>query len=217
MISDIGEKIQIQKADDYTREALEAALLSDPEEKTHPTMVHAIVHSSLPPQAKTFDRVSQEVGTVTGAGFETTANVLRVMFFHVYTNKEIFHRLREEIFPVMNNSETEEATLSALEQLPYLTAVIMEGLRLSPGTSSRTQRVPDKDLVYNDSSYGRNWRIPAGTPIGMTTLLMHTDDKLYPEPMRFNPDRWVDPRDRRALEKTFAPFSKGTRICLGMQ
>lgn len=69
---------------------------------------------------------------------------------------------------------------------------------------------PDRDLVYGE------WRISAGTPVGMTTLLMHTDKALYPDPKRFDPDRWMDLDARKKADKTYAPFSRGTRICLGM-
>jgi len=147
---------------------------------------------------------------VTGAGFETTANALRLIFYHVFTNGQILQRLRREL-SVAAAGSSGPLPLKALEQLPYLTSVLMEGMRLSPAIGTRAARVTDKDLLYGD------WRIPAGTPVGMTTLLMHTDERLYPDPMCFNPDRWVDPKARRAAEKTFAPFSRGTRICLGMQ
>lgn len=88
----------------------------------------------------------------------------------------------------------------------------MEGMRLSPALATRLQRIaPDRDLVYD------KWRIPAGTPVGMTALFMHMDPELYPNPKLFNSERWVDPQDRKRAEKTYAPFSRGTRICLGMQ
>lgn len=87
----------------------------------------------------------------------------------------------------------------------------MEGMRLSPAIATRAARVTDKDIFYGD------WRIPAKTAVGMTTLLMHTDEKLYPNPMHFNPDRWINLTSRKAAEENFAPFSRGTRICLGMQ
>jgi cytochrome P450 len=61
-----------------------------------------------------------------------------------------------------------------------------------------------------------HWSIPKGTPVGMTTLLMHMNEDLYPEPTRFIPDRWTDIEKRKKAEKTYAPFSRGTRICLGM-
>lgn len=67
---------------------------------------------------------------------------------------------------------------------------------------------PDREVVYD------RWAIP---PVGMTTLLMHHDESLYPDPKRFNPERWMNMDKRRKAEKTYAPFSRGTRICLGFQ
>lgn len=142
------------------------------------------------------------------------ASVLRLIFYHVFSNAEILQNLRAELASAKLASLTVdgEMQIKTLEQLPYLTAVIMEGLRLSPAIGSRMARIsPDKDIIYGD------WRIPAGTPVGMTTILMHTDESLYPAPLRFNPDRWMDLEARKTQEKTYAPFAKGTRICLGMQ
>lgn len=90
----------------------------------------------------------------------------------------------------------------------------MEALRLSPGVATRMARIaPDRDLFY------KSWRIPAGTPVGMTTILMHTDEKVYPDPNSFRPERWMDDSDfRKNVEhKYYAPFSRGTRMCIGMQ
>jgi cytochrome P450 len=198
----------LQQSERDTRETLTAAMSSSPDSKVQNTMVHAIVHSNLPPADKSFDRIRQEVATVTGAGFETTANTLRLILFHVYSDDDILRRLREEIDSV--STQPSELTLKQLEQLPYLTAVLTEGMRLSPAVSSRAARITDKELSYKE------WRIPAGTPVGMTTLLMHTDENLFPDPMDFSPDRWMNSKNR-GIASNFAPFSRGTRICLGMQ
>ncbi|KAI0120912.1 cytochrome P450 [Hypoxylon sp. NC0597] len=200
----------LQQSEQDTRDILAAATSSSLDNKAQSTMVHEIVHSSLPPAEKSLDHVLEEVATVTGAGFETTANTLRLILFHVYTNDEILQRLRKELASVSTGS-SEPIALKDLEQLSYLTATLMEGMRLSPAVASRAARITDKDLFYG------KWRIPAGTPVGMTTLLLHTDEKLYPEPMRFNPDRWMDSAARGPADKVvYAPFSRGTRICLGM-
>jgi cytochrome P450 len=189
---------------------LAAVTSASPDEKIQNTMVYAIVQSDLPPAEKSFDRVFEEVATVTGAGYETTANVLRLILYHVYSNKEILQHLREELASISNVTSSFNE-LKTLEQQPYLTAILMEGMRLSPAVASRAARVTDKDLLYD------KWRIPAGTPVGMTTLLMHTDEALYPDPLRFNPGRWMEPAARATSVSKFAPFSKGSRICLGMQ
>ncbi|KAK8054878.1 cytochrome p450 domain-containing protein [Apiospora rasikravindrae] len=190
----------LQQSEEDTRETLAAAMSSSSDEisdDVRNTMVYEIAHSNLPPAEKRLGRVMQEVGPTLGAGYETTASALRLILFHVYSNTEILQRLRQEI--------------GSLEHMPYLTAVLTEGMRLSPGIVSRAPRVTDKDLVY------QKWRIPAGTPVGMTTYLMHTDESLYPEPMRFNPDRWMGTSKGTVADaRYYAPFSRGTRMCLGM-
>ena len=199
-----------QQSEQDTRDSMAAATSSSPTSKGQTTIVHEIIHSNLLPADKTFKRILGEVATITGAGYETTANTLRLILYHVYSNDDILQRLRKEIASISSQSP-KPFVLRELEQLPYLTAVLTEGLRLSPAIATRAARITDKDLFYKD------WRIPAGTPVGMTTLLMHIDEKLYPDPMRFNPDRWMNSTARRTNGAIFAPFSRGTRMCLGIQ
>lgn len=168
------------------------------------------MNSKLPDSEKQFQRVVEDVFTVAGAGFETTANALRLILFHVFNTPEILEKLRCELSSA-DFFRVQDFDLRTLEQLPYLTAIIMEGIRLSPALGTRMARIaPDRDLFYN------NWRIPAGTPVGMTLILMHTDERSYQRAKEFIPDRWIDPIVRKEIEKSYAPFSKGTRSCLGM-
>ncbi|KAI0809864.1 trichodiene oxygenase [Xylaria sp. FL0064] len=175
------------------------------------TVVHAILNSDLPDNEKSFARIFDEASTITGAAFETTANTLRLTLYHIYNNIEVLRRLRAEITATLRDDQNSSSILSRLEQLPYLTAVLMEGLRLSPALATRAMRVsPNRDLSF------RGQRIPAGTPVGMTTYLIHRDPDVYSDPDQFKPQRWLDLQERLKLEKFYAPFSKGPRNCLGM-
>ena len=179
------------------------------------TLVESILESNLPPAEKTVTRLHDELGTVTGASFETTANTLRCILYYVYTNPAILKQLRNEISSarqLVGVAKVSDMSISSLEQLPYLTAVLMEGLRLTPGIATRMARVaPDRTVTYGE------WQIPVGTPVGMTAFLMHMDPSIYPHPGQFNPDRFLDIDARKKVNKTFAPFSRGSRNCLGMQ
>ncbi|KAF3763269.1 cytochrome P450 [Cryphonectria parasitica EP155] len=193
-----------------TKRLMAAAVSPSPEDRGQRTIVHEILDSKLPPHDKSFQRVFEDVSSVSGAGFETIGGALRLIFFHVFSDPEILQRLRAELDSA-KEKHPDVMELKVLEQLPYLTSTIMEGLRLSPGIATRMARIaPDRDLFYKD------WRIPAGTPVGMTTILMHTDENLYPDPQSFKPERWVDGNGGKNAEKAYAPFSKGTRMCIGM-
>ncbi|GAP82404.1 putative cytochrome P450 [Rosellinia necatrix] len=169
------------------------------------TLVHEIVQSKLPPSEKSLDRVFDEVSTTTGAGFETTAAVIRLATFHIYNDSDTLQRLRAELAAAPDHD------WKTLEKLPFLTAIIMESMRLAPALATRSSRIAEgKNLVY------LSWQIPAGTPVGMTLHLLHQNEDEYPEPKHFNPDRWMDPDPWQLGQKTFVPFGKGKRNCIGM-
>ena len=99
-----------------------------------------------------------------------------------------------------------------LEKLPYLGAIILEGLRICYGVSHRLQRVsPNEAITYYD------YVLPAGTPISMTSVLLHDNPDIFPEPRQFNPERWLPAETEGArLQRYLVAFSRGSRQCLGM-
>lgn len=54
------------------------------------------------------------------------------------------------------------------------------------------------------------------TPLSMTSVLIHNNESLFPDPGKFDPDRWLQPSGQE-LRKYLVHFSKGTRMCLGMK
>ena len=100
--------------------------------------------------------------------------------------------------------------LQDLEKLPYLTATIQEGLRMTHPVTHRSSRVfPEKTLIYD----GR--RIPPGTVIHMTGLLIHENEDVFPDPRIFKPERWLG-EDQQQLQRHLVSFSRGSRSCLGI-
>ena len=181
------------------------------EEKEHPTIFYEIIHSELPPSEKTPKRLEGEAAAILGAGAVTTAWTLTVAMYHLTVQPQKLERLQHEIRAIMPDPH-QPATLQQLEQLPYLTSVIMESLRLSNGISTRLARVaPDRSIYFRD------WEIPKGTPVGMTSTLIHQNPEIFEQPLEFFPERWLDPQKRKRLERYLVPFSKGTRQCAGIK
>lgn len=79
------------------------------------------------------------------------------------------------------------------------------------GVSHRLQRIsPDVDLQY------KTWVIPRGTPVGMTSVLLHNNEDVFRDPKTFDPQRWLQ-KDSAQLRKYIVAFGKGSRQCLGMK
>ena len=101
-------------------------------------------------------------------------------------------------------------SLQDLEQLPYLTATVLEGLRIShPSTHRLLRSFPDAALTYKQTP------IPPGTTVSMTAIHLHEDPAIFPDPLEFKPERWLV-NDQQRLRRYLVPFSKGLRACLGM-
>lgn len=177
---------------------------------SHPTIFHQLLNSDLPDEEKSLERLAEEAVIVIGAGQETLAWALTVITYHLLCNPTILKKLKTELATAIQDPEiaTPEATL---EKIPYLTGVIKEGLRLSYGASTRLARIPHEPIIF--SSEDREWTIPAGTPVSMTSVLIHHDESIFPDSKEFRPERWIEnPR----LDRYLVTFSKGSRQCLGM-
>ena len=176
---------------------------------SHPTIFHELIQTSdLPPEEKTLPRLVNEGQAVVAAGQVTTTHYLNTIVYHILANPEILSELEAELEHAMPDGRL--PPLKQLEQLPYLSAVVQEGYRISYGVTHRLQRVsPDEALIYHD------YVIPAGTPVGMTSIFMHENPKYFPDPKAFKPQRWLKSSERNRLGKYLVNFSKGTRGCLG--
>lgn len=144
-----------------------------------------------------------------GAGTHTGSWILTVLTYHLLAQPRLLRRLKDELRDAAaQHPQQQQIPLTALEKLPFLTAVLKEGQRLAYGTSSRSARVaPDTALQCGE------WTIPAGTAVSMTTPLTHHDARIFADPDAFVPERWLD---NPGLERFLTAFSRGSRNCLGM-
>ncbi|KAB8210099.1 putative benzoate 4-monooxygenase cytochrome P450 [Aspergillus parasiticus] len=131
----------------------------------HRTVFHELLDSKLPPA---------ELLVTAGSG--TTAYVLRGTAYHIAANPSVRQRLHGELVATIPDPQ-QFPTLTTLEQLPYLTAVIQEGLRLcDPVTHRISRQLPDQPLEC------RGIFIPTNTTVGMTAMLTHLNETIFPEP-----------------------------------
>lgn len=132
---------------------------------------------------------------------------MKSISYFVAANPNVQQKLLLELKKIMPKP-TDHAKLQDLETLPYLNAVIREGLRVGHPVTHRLSRIfPDKALQYND------WVVPPGTIVNMTPLLIHENEDIFPDPKVFRPERWLK---NSSLNRYLLSFSRGPRSCLGL-
>ncbi|KAI9694165.1 MAG: hypothetical protein M1822_003436 [Bathelium mastoideum] len=191
-------------------EAMRAGKYEAHKSSYHPTVLQDLLESDMPEAEKTKDRIKAEAQTLVGAGTSTVAMVLMTTTCHLVANPPTRQKLFRELYSAMPDPGMTDLSLQNLEQLPYLTAVILEGHRLSHSASHRLLRVfPSDTLTYGTTV------IAPGTTVSMTPLLVHENPSLFPSPHDFKPERWLT-EDAQRLKRFLVPFGKGTRQCIGL-
>ena len=147
------------------------------------------------------------------AGYETTASLLTYSSYLLALHPEIQTKLRQEIETAKkdNNGVLGYETLTSL---PYLDAVITETLRMYPPvTKVDRQCSEDYTLVHE----GKRIFIPKGAAVMIPIYAVHHMEEYYPNPDRFNPNRFLPENKDRLTPYTFLSFVAGPRNCIGMR
>jgi cytochrome P450 len=118
------------------------------------------------------------------AGADTSATTMRSTLLHIVTNPHILSTLLAEISSPLSNPITDEEA----RKLPYLQAVIKEGLRIFPPI---TGLLP-KEIPKGGEVLGGMW-LPGGTTIGWSVFGMMRNEQVWgPDARIFRPERWFE-------------------------
>jgi cytochrome P450 len=149
-------------------------------------------------------QVHDEVVTLLLAGSDTTAMTLAWAFHELGRHPQAEHDLHVELDTVLGG---EPVTIDSLPKLPYTRHVITEILRLYavPLVMRRTSAATD---------LAGTW-LPAGAEVAYSPYALHRNPTLYPDPERFEPDRWLPDRVEQLPSGAFIPFGVGAHTCIG--
>lgn len=136
------------------------------------------------------------------AGHETSSNALTWTLFLLSQHPEITADVVDELESVLHGNAP---TIEQLQKLPLLERVIKESMRLIPPA-------PWNGRVTAQPTELGGYPIPQGTEVFVSIYQTHHMPELYPEPERFNPQRW-EGFEPTAFE--YNPFSAGPRLCIG--
>jgi cytochrome P450 len=152
-------------------------------------------------------QLHDEIMTLFLAGHETTANALSWTWLLLGQHPEIEEKLVEELRRVLAGRAP---TAADLPRLTYTDRVLREAMRLYPPVwvIGRRALAPFQMQEYE---------LPAETNVLMSQLITHRDRRYFPEPERFDPDRWrtSDPRNMSLPRFAYFPFGGGPRVCVG--
>ncbi len=147
-----------------------------------------------------------EMMTLLLAGHETTAVCLSWTWYLLSLNKQTETKLHDELDAVLGDRDP---TVADIPRLRYTEWVIKESMRLYPPAWGIGRRaVADFEID--------GFRLPAGTNIFLMQWITHRDERFYPEPECFRPERWDESlQEMHPPRFAYFPFGGGPRKCIG--
>lgn len=149
--------------------------------------------------------VRDEVMTLFLAGHETTANALTWTWYLLSQHPEVEEKLYAELEQVLGG---QAPSAGDVDRLVYTRKVLSESMRLYPPAW-----IVGREALADYRV--RDYVLPAGSTVLMSQWVVHRDPRFYPDPLRFDPERWE--ADKIAARPRFAyfPFGGGPRVCIG--
>ena len=150
-------------------------------------------------------QVRDEAMTLFIAGHETTSNALTWTWHLLSQHPDVERRLHEEIDAVLADRV---ARADDAANLPYTRMVLAESMRCYPPAWGIGRRAIDNVEIGG-------YTIPGGTIVLVSQYLLHHDARFFPEPERFDPDRWLPEGQQGRPKFAYFPFGGGNRVCIG--
>lgn len=139
------------------------------------------------------------------AGHETTANALAFAFLMLGQHPEVQARLQAEVDSVLGGRLP---TYEDTTRLPYTLQVIKEVLRLYP-PAVFFGRAPLEDLEIEGYQFRK------GQFCLLSPFAVHRNPEIFPEPERFDPERFTPDKEKKLPRNTYIPFGNGPHVCIG--
>lgn len=147
------------------------------------------------------------------AGYETVSTLMNFASYELAIDNEIQDRLYQEIKEAKDKLGGRPVSYDVVMNLAYLDAFICECLRKHPGQPG-FDRVCNEDTVIGDGK-GNTFKIPKGMVIFINMFGMHYNPKYFPNPNKFDPERFLGENKKNIKPYTYMPFAVGPRACIG--
>ena len=152
-------------------------------------------------------QLRDEAMTIFLAGHETTANALTWTWYLLSEHADVRAKLEAEIDSVL---EGRLPIADDARRLPYTEKVFAESMRLYPPAWTMGRE------ALSDYRIGE-YIAPAGSIIIMSPYVVHHNPLYYPEPFKFDPERWTPEAEAVRPKFAYFPFGGGPRVCIGEQ
>ncbi|XP_026324727.1 probable cytochrome P450 9f2 [Hyposmocoma kahamanoa] len=216
---DYREKNNVERPDmiQLLMEATKGNLKHKSNENEKDNVGFATVDEGLKPQSVnrkwTFDELTGQVFIFFAAGFESSGSTLVMAIHELSINPHIQEKLYQEVkeFKEKNNA----LSYDNIGDLKYLDCVLNETMRKWSAAMIMDRTCTKAYELPPPREGGKTFKLKPGDIVYNMVNSIHMDEKYWPEPEKFDPDRFSDENKHNIKPFTFMPFGMGPRNCIG--
>ncbi|XP_063240056.1 cytochrome P450 4C1-like [Bacillus rossius redtenbacheri] len=146
--------------------------------------------------------------TVIVGGMGTGSIAMSIALMLMGLHQDVQSKVVDELEKIFEGDTERDVTYEDLTRMVYLEQVIKETLRLYPP-------LPVVGRVVEEEVRITGYTLPVGTIVGIPILFTHRDPGIFPDPEKFDPDRFSPENSARRHPYSFVPFLGGRRMCIG--
>jgi cytochrome P450 len=169
------------------------------------SLLDLMIAASPDNDAESRQSLRDQVITIFLAGYETVANALSWTWYLLSLNPDCESKFHEEVDGILQGKLP---TVENVPHLRYTESVMAESLRLYPPAWAMGR------YARNDFALGE-YLLPARTTVLISQFITHRDPRYFPDPLRFDPDRFSLEGKAQRTKFTYFPFGAGARQCIG--
>ena len=183
--------------------------------KTHPVVYSHLrrkLQEAKTPVKELEHKVAGELLDHLHAGHQGAGIILTYVMWELSKHPLVQSKLREELRSVPPLPSTLPSA-QLLDSLPFLEAVLIETMRVHPPAIGPFPRV----VPHTGAKIGKYHDIPPEVVVSATAVAMHRNSEVYPEPLAWRPERWIETSSdaRKEMDRWFWAFGSGSRMCIG--
>ncbi|XP_068900357.1 cytochrome P450 4C1-like isoform X1 [Tenebrio molitor] len=196
----------------YVRKILERKKMSNKDEvgdsSNNKNYLSNLIKATEEEGKWTDEEMMEETQTMIAAGSDTTALTLSFATIMLAMHQDFQEKLYKEMCDIFGNTDR-DPTLDDLTRMDYLERVIKETMRLFPIAPILFRHVQE-DIKIRDIV------IPEGSELLIPVHFIHRNPIHWPDPLKFDPDRFLPEEIEKRPRYSFMPFSIPPRNCIGM-
>ncbi|XP_065368487.1 cytochrome P450 4e2-like [Calliphora vicina] len=203
----IEKRIETRKQE----EAQKMETVEDEFRKRKMAFLDTLLSSTIDGRPLNTQELYEEVSTFIFEGHDTTTSGITFATYVLSRHLGIQQQVYEEQQRVMGGNMKRDATFQELSEMKYLDLVLKEAQRLYPSVPM-ISRSAEKDYIINGKL------IPKNTSLNIFLMALGYNDKTFPDPYRFKPERFdLSNRTENQNPFEYVPFSAGPRNCIGQK